>query len=107
MASVSVFLERQKPGRSPTCFTAICQKFCRVWTDVIQAEARKTGLRYDSKYENLEQRDREVAKAGAFRKSLPTTMSKRPWPTQEPLSVEAGQTDVLSLVRSPGGFPTR
>ena len=39
-------------------------------TDVIQAEARKTGLRYDSKYENLEQRDHEIAHSGAFRKSL-------------------------------------
>ena len=26
--------------------------------------------RYDSKYENLEERDREIANSGAFRKSL-------------------------------------
>ncbi len=37
--------------------------------DVIQAEARQNGLRYDSKYESLEQRDREIA-SSAFRKSL-------------------------------------
>ena len=39
-------------------------------TDVIQAEARKNGLRYDSKYTSLEQRDREIANSGVFRKSL-------------------------------------
>jgi salicylate hydroxylase len=38
--------------------------------DVIQAEARKNGLRYDTKYMSLEQRDREIANSGMFRKSL-------------------------------------
>ncbi len=37
---------------------------------MIQAEARQNGLRYDSKYESLEQRDREIANSAAFRKSL-------------------------------------
>jgi salicylate hydroxylase len=46
------------------------EDFRRVRTDVIQAEARKNGLRYDSKYESLEQRDREIANSAAFRKSL-------------------------------------
>jgi salicylate hydroxylase len=36
------------------------EQFRRTRTDVIQAEARKTGLRFDSKHENLEQRDREI-----------------------------------------------
>jgi salicylate hydroxylase len=39
-------------------------------TDLVQAEARQNGLRYDSKYESLEQRDREIANSAAFRKSL-------------------------------------
>lgn len=39
-------------------------------TSLVQAEARKNGLRYDSKYEDLAQRDREVANSAAFRKSL-------------------------------------
>jgi len=39
-------------------------------TDMIQAEARQNGLRYDSRYESLEQRDREIASSAAFRKSL-------------------------------------
>jgi salicylate hydroxylase len=46
------------------------EKFRRVRTDVIQAEARQNGLRYDSKYQSLEQRDREIANSAAFRKSL-------------------------------------
>jgi salicylate hydroxylase len=46
------------------------EKFRRVRTDVIQAEARQNGLRYDSKYESLEQRDREIANSAEFRKSL-------------------------------------
>jgi salicylate hydroxylase len=46
------------------------EKLRRVRTDVVQAEARQNGLRYDSKYESLEQRDREVANSAAFRKSL-------------------------------------
>jgi salicylate hydroxylase len=39
-------------------------------TSFIQAEARKNGLRYDSKYEDLAQRDREIANSAEFRKSL-------------------------------------
>jgi salicylate hydroxylase len=42
----------------------------RARTDMIQAEARQNGLRYDSRYESLEQRDREIASSAAFRKSL-------------------------------------
>jgi salicylate hydroxylase len=46
------------------------QQFRRVRTDMIQAEARQNGLRYDSKYKSLEQRDKEIANSAAFRKSL-------------------------------------
>jgi 2-polyprenyl-6-methoxyphenol hydroxylase-like FAD-dependent oxidoreductase len=42
----------------------------RVRTDVVQAEARQNGLRYDSKYESLTQRDREIGNSATFRKSL-------------------------------------
>jgi len=37
---------------------------------MIQAEARKNGLRYDSMSGSLEQRDYEIANSAAFRKSL-------------------------------------
>ncbi|MDB5605658.1 MAG: 2-polyprenyl-6-methoxyphenol hydroxylase [Bradyrhizobium sp.] len=46
------------------------EQFRRARTDMIQAEARQNGLRYDSRYESLEQRDREIASSAAFRKSL-------------------------------------
>lgn len=46
------------------------QQFRRVRTDMIQAEARQNGLRYDSRYKSLEQRDKEIATSAAFRKSL-------------------------------------
>jgi salicylate hydroxylase len=39
-------------------------------TGIVQAEARKNGLRYDSRYESLEQRDREIANAAVFRRWL-------------------------------------
>jgi len=35
---------------------------------VVQAEARQNGLRYDSKYASLKQRDREIKNAPEFRK---------------------------------------
>ena len=42
----------------------------RVRTDVIQDEARRNGLRFDSRTGSLEQRDRELAEAGRFRRRL-------------------------------------
>jgi salicylate hydroxylase len=42
----------------------------RIRTDVVQAEARQNGLRYDSRYASLEQRDREIRNAPEFRKWL-------------------------------------
>lgn len=46
------------------------ERMRRTRTDVVQAEARQNGLRYDSKYESLAQRDREIANSATFRKSL-------------------------------------
>jgi salicylate hydroxylase len=39
-------------------------------TSMVQAEARKNGLRYDSKYADLGQRDREIANSAMLRRSL-------------------------------------
>ena len=39
-------------------------------TSMVQAEARKNGLRYDSKYADLAQRDREIANSAQLRRSL-------------------------------------
>ena len=67
--ALSVFLEGRDPDEIPNIVQQY-EKFRRARTDAIQAEARKTGLGYNSKYENLEERDREIAKSRAFRKSL-------------------------------------
>jgi len=42
------------------------EAFRRERTDVVQAEARKNGLRYDSRYSDLRQRDQEIAGSAKF-----------------------------------------
>jgi salicylate hydroxylase len=46
------------------------ETFRRARTDIVQAEARKNGLRYDSRSGSLEQRDKEIADAAILRKWL-------------------------------------
>jgi salicylate hydroxylase len=46
------------------------ETFRRERTDLVQAEARKNGLRYDSRSGSLEQRDKEIANAAILRKWL-------------------------------------
>ena len=46
------------------------ESFRRERTGIVQAEARRNGLRYDLRYPSLEQRDREIANAAVFRKWL-------------------------------------
>ncbi len=68
-----VALARFLEGRDSDEITGLLpryEQFRRVRTDMIQAEARQNGLRYDSRYESLEQRDREIANSAVFRKSL-------------------------------------
>jgi salicylate hydroxylase len=67
--ALSVLLEGRDPAEVPDIAQQY-EKLRRARTDIIQAEARKNGLRYDSKYANLDQRDREIASLGTFRKSL-------------------------------------
>jgi salicylate hydroxylase len=67
--ALAVLLEGRDPAEVPAILTQY-ETMRRVWTDVIQAEARKNGLRFDSKYDDLEQRDREVANSAAFRRWL-------------------------------------
>ena len=67
--ALAVLLEGRDSDEIPNILQQY-EQFRRARTDAIQAEARKTGLRYNSKYENLEQRDREIANSGVFRKSL-------------------------------------
>ena len=67
--ALAVLLEGRAADEVPDILPAF-ERFRRARTDVIQAEARRNGLRYDSRYANLEQRDREIAATAAFRRSL-------------------------------------
>ncbi|MGO9698023.1 MAG: FAD-dependent oxidoreductase [Xanthobacteraceae bacterium] len=67
--ALAVFLEGRDSAEVPDALRRY-EAFRRKRTDVVQAEARQNGLRYDSRYENLEQRDREIANAAVFRKWL-------------------------------------
>jgi salicylate hydroxylase len=67
--TLAVFLQGRDAAEVPACLRHY-EAFRRERTDMVQAEARKNGLRYDSRSGSLEQRDREVANSAAFRKSL-------------------------------------
>jgi salicylate hydroxylase len=67
--ALAVFLE----GRDATAIPEMLRRyeaFRRERTDVVQAEARKNGLRYDSRSGSIEQRDKEIASAAVLRKWL-------------------------------------
>ncbi len=68
-AALAVLLEGKTSAEVPDILRAY-ERLRRPRTDVVQAEARKNGLRYDSRYESLEQRDREIRNAPALRKWL-------------------------------------
>jgi salicylate hydroxylase len=67
--ALAVFLEGQTSGEIADALRRY-EAFRRGRTDVVQAEARKNGLRYDSKYKSLEERDQEIASSAEFRKWL-------------------------------------
>jgi salicylate hydroxylase len=67
--ALAVLLEGRDPAEVPEVLRSY-EAFRRPRTDVIQAEARRNGLRYDSRSGSLEQRDREIANAGVFRRQL-------------------------------------
>ena len=67
--ALAAILESRGPGEVPAGLQHY-EAFRRERTEMIQAEARKNGLRYDSRSGSLEQRDREIANSAAFRKSL-------------------------------------
>jgi salicylate hydroxylase len=67
--ALAIFLEGRNADDIPDLLPRY-EKFRRERTDLIQAEARRNGLRYDSRSGSLEQRDKEIASSAAFRKSL-------------------------------------
>ncbi len=67
--ALAVFLEGR--GSAEICdVLRSYEAFRRERTDVIQAEARKQGLRLDSRSGSLEQRDKEIVRSREFRKWL-------------------------------------
>jgi len=67
--ALAVFLE----GRDPAEISHVLRKyeaFRRERTDVVQAEARKQGLRLDSRSGSLQTRDQEISRSAEFRRWL-------------------------------------
>jgi salicylate hydroxylase len=67
--ALAVFLEGQTSDEIVDALRRY-EAFRRERTDVVQAEARKNGLRYDSRYKSLEERDQEIAGSAELRKWL-------------------------------------
>ena len=65
--ALAVFLEGQTSAAIGETLRDY-EAFRRTRTDFVQAEARKNGHRYNSKYESLETRDREIASSASLRK---------------------------------------
>jgi salicylate hydroxylase len=67
--ALAVFLEGRNSAEIAHALRQY-EAFRRERTDVVQAEARRNGLRFNSRYENLKQRDQEIANSADFRKWL-------------------------------------
>ena len=67
--ALAVFLEERDPAEIADVLRQY-EAFRRARTDVIQAEARKQGLRLDSRSGSLRDRDREITRSAEFRKWL-------------------------------------
>jgi salicylate hydroxylase len=67
--ALAVFLEGRDPGEIPEALRRY-ERFRRERTDIVQAEARKQGLRYDSRSGSLLERDREISRSAEFRRWL-------------------------------------
>ncbi len=68
--ALAVILQASAPDAPVEEALARYEALRRPRTAMVQAEARKNGLRYDSKYADLAQRDKEIANSAQFRKSL-------------------------------------
>ena len=67
--ALAVLLENCDAAEIPAMLKRY-EQLRRVRTDLVQAEERQNGLRYDSRYASLEQRDHEIKNAAEFRKWL-------------------------------------
>jgi salicylate hydroxylase len=67
--ALAVLLEGRDAAEVPDVLPRF-EALRRARTDTIQAEARRNGLRYDSRSGDLARRDREIAATAAFRRAL-------------------------------------
>jgi len=67
--ALAVFLEGRDSAEVPDVLRRY-EAFRRERTDIVQAEARKQGLRLDSRSGSLQQRDQEIARSAEFRRWL-------------------------------------
>jgi len=67
--ALAVLLEGREAAEVPGILRRY-EALRRARTDIVQAEARKNGLRYDSRSGSLEERDREIATSAEMRKWL-------------------------------------
>ena len=65
--ALSVFLAGRDPAQVPAILQHY-QAFRRVRTDIVQAEARQNGHRYNSNYKSLAVRDTEIKSSAELRK---------------------------------------
>ncbi len=65
--ALAAFLKGSRPENAPALLESFTA-FRRARTDLIQAEARRNGLRFDSKYKSLDERDQEIRKTAEFRR---------------------------------------
>ncbi len=68
--ALAVLLEHADPFSDVNAILNQYEALRRPRTSMVQAEARQNGRRYDSQYQDLAQRDKEIANSAAFRKSL-------------------------------------
>lgn len=67
--ALAVLLSGRSSADVPSALRAY-ENLRRPRTSMVQAEARRNGMRYDSRYESLEQRDEEIRHSFVLRKNL-------------------------------------
>jgi salicylate hydroxylase len=67
--ALSILLEGRSSAEVPAALQAY-ERLRKPRTDMVQTEARKNGMRYDSKYDSLERRDEEIRNIAGLRLNL-------------------------------------
>jgi salicylate hydroxylase len=67
--ALSILLQGSTSSEVPNILQAY-ERLRKPRTDMVQTEARKNGMRYDSQYESLEERDKEIRNIAELRLSL-------------------------------------